>query len=31
MRNELSGRRYRLFVETWHGAGGEWVPLDGDP
>ena len=27
---DRAGRRYRLFVETWHGAGGEWAPLDGD-
>jgi hypothetical protein len=27
---DRSGRRYRLFVETYHGAGGEWAPLDDD-
>lgn len=24
------GRRYRLFVDTFHGAGGYWRVLDGD-
>jgi hypothetical protein len=27
---DRAGRRYRLFVETWHGAGGEWAPIDDD-
>jgi hypothetical protein len=27
---DRAGRRYRLFVETFHGAGGEWTPLDAD-
>jgi hypothetical protein len=25
---DASGRSYRLIVETFHGAGGEWTPLD---
>ena len=27
---DRAGRRYHLFVETWHGSGGEWAPLDDD-
>ena len=25
---DADGARYRLSVETFHGAGGEWLPLD---
>jgi hypothetical protein len=27
---DRAGRRYRLFVETYHGAGGAWTPLDAE-
>jgi hypothetical protein len=27
---DRAGRRYRLLVETYHGAGGSWTPLDSD-
>jgi hypothetical protein len=27
---DRAGRRYRLSAETYHGAGGDWAPLDDD-
>lgn len=27
---DRAGRRYRLSVETYHGAGGAWTPLDAE-